>query len=40
MEDIERLAHALAYNNVITGARLRTVLILLKAEAQIWGILT
>jgi hypothetical protein len=40
LEDIERIAHALAFNNVITGARLRTILILLKAEAQIWGFLT
>jgi hypothetical protein len=40
LEDIERIAHALAYNNVITGARLRTILMLLKAEAQVWGILS
>lgn len=40
LEDIERVAHALTYNNVITGARLRTVLVLLRAEAQIWGILS
>lgn len=40
LEDIELMAHALAYNRVINGVRLRTMLTVLKGVGQIWGYLS
>lgn len=37
LEDIEKIAHCLAYHGVLTGARLRIVLTILKAQAQLWN---
>jgi hypothetical protein len=40
LEDIELMVHALAFNRVINGVRLRTTLTVLKGVGQIWGYLS
>ena len=37
LEDIEKIAHCLAYHGVISGAQLRITLVMLKAQGQLWG---
>ena len=37
LEDIEKIAHCLTYYGVISGTKLRTTLVMLKAQGQLWG---
>lgn len=37
LEDIEKVAHALTYHNVISAVDLRVVLTMLKAQGLLWG---
>lgn len=39
LSDVELIAHALAYNQVITGRKLRSIVTILRSIGEIWGFL-
>lgn len=39
LADVEKIAHALASNNMLSGSQLRLVLLMVKTRAEIQGVL-